>query len=186
MIADLFPGQIVVRGGASPWVWARDLGTGRPQALKEASEIYNQAGGEFPGPVQWFEGILVAKRGHPFRFSPFTTLYVPIDVFANINRQIAESKSYCEAVRRKLIEASGQKPQQRGPGREEGLAENILMVVLRKWKGESISDIAKRSYRSGEEYYRRLTTRRIHKTHLLLKALAEGYAPPAKRTCPRK
>ena len=184
MIVKAFPGQIVSRIGVPPWVWARDPSTDRPAELNEASRLYGEAGGDIPGPVMWFQDILTAKRGHPFRFSPFTTLYVPIDLFANIARQIGESKAFCEAARRKLIEITRQKPQLKG--HEEGLAENILIVVLRKWKGESIAAIAQRFYHSGEEEFRRLTTRRIHKTHLLLKAHAQGYDPPARRTRPRK
>jgi len=182
MIVEAFPGQIVSRIAAPPWVWARDPSTDRPAELEEASRVYAEAGGDIPGPFMWFQDILTAKRGHPFRFSPFTTLYVPIDLFANIARQVAELKAFCEAARRKLIETSGHKPQLKGVGHEEGLAENILLVVFRKWKGDSIGSIAQRFYHSEEEDSRRLTIRRIHKTHLLLKAHAQGYDPPTKRT----
>lgn len=179
MIVDAFPGQIVVQNRFGPWVWSRGFLPERPPEIKEASGIYNEAGGHFPGPVMWYQDLLAAKRGNAFRYSPFTTLHVPVDVYASIKEQLKDVERFCEAVKRKLIETSGQSPIRRGARHEKALAVNILMVILRKWKKETIRTIAQRFYNSGDEQPRRLVVRRINATHRLLTRYADGYCVPS-------
>ncbi len=181
MIVNSFPGRIVMQNRFGPWVWSRGFLPERPPEIKEASDIYNKAGGQFPGPVMWYQDLLSAKRGNAFRFSPFTTLYVPVDVYASIKEQLKDTERFCEAVKRRLIETSGQMPIRRGASHEKSLAVNILMVVLRKWKKERIRTLAQRFYDGGDEQQRRLVVRKINATHRLLRRHADGYSvPPGK------
>src|SRR5207245_4292738 len=113
--------------------------------------------------------------GKVLRFSLFTTLYVPIDLFENIDEQMREAKRFCEAAKRKLIEISGRRPIRSGTGHDKALAEGILMVVLRKWGRQSVGVIARRFHGRDDEHARRLTTRRIHSVKKLLRAHFSGF-----------
>lgn len=169
MLQETFPGQITIQAN-SPWIWSRDPAHQRPPQIQEASKVFHVCGGSALGPALWFDRILMAKRGNTFRFSPFTTLYIPIDLFANIDEQMRESKHFCETAKRKLVELSGRRPIRRGAKHDQALAEGILMVVLRDWGRLPIGAIARYFYKRNEEHTRRLTTRRVHSVRKLLKA----------------
>jgi hypothetical protein len=182
-VADAFPGQIVMLTRTGPWLWSREFLPKWPAALQEASRLYYQAGGASPGPIQWYQDILTAKRGSYHTVSPFTTLYIPVDVFANIDEQMADSKKFCEAVKRKLIERYREKPAKRGHLRDEAIATGLLIVVLRKWCKATISSIAHRLIPDSRADARHLVTRRIHSTHKMLSRHARGYSPSRRAQC---
>jgi len=174
MIAATFPGNINFAIGQGPWIWSRGFLPTWPKELKESSKIYYDAGGHFPGPVQWYQDLLVAKRGTDRKFELRTTIYFPIDLFANIQEQVTETKRWAEMAKKELIKVSESQPPKRGIQRETNLGESFLMLVLRLWKQESISDIARRFYGSKEEGSRRLVIRRINSTKKLLLAHSQG------------
>lgn len=176
-IVEEFPGQLEVCS-CGIWRWIHDLEyKHRPEELAEASDAYYACGGKPPGPVQWYEDILTAKHGTWHRFRLITTLHFPVDLYASIEAQAAEMLRVCRMAQRKLIKISGERPPRKGQGRKTQLAKNILLVVLRDWKGTSTAAILKRLHVSDTPRCRRRIAVRLNSARRLLKAHAQGYQP---------
>jgi hypothetical protein len=163
LIAKSLPGRVLLRTKEGYWLLFSNSRLPKPATLREAADQYREAGGEYPGPGAWFDDLLLAERGTARGGGSYrSTLYIPIDLFANLDEQIRDSRDYCREARKKLIAASGKQPRRHGRKRELHLSENILMFVLRYWKHTEIRSIAQRFYGSSDETARRLATRRIH------------------------